>query len=178
MGYFARVTKRVSPYPSTSSDTPRRLNAVLMGRKTWDSIPAKFRPLKDRLNIVITRSASDFEETLDSQSTNIEGPMIASGIVDALTRLEDRPEIADVFVIGGASVYATALELPQTKRVLLTKIKEEFECDTFFPVNVEEAMVWRKAGRKELERFTGEEMQEGGVEENGVGFEFCLYERE
>jgi dihydrofolate reductase len=178
MGYFARVTKRVRSQSDTSSEGPRRLNAVLMGRKTWDSIPPKFRPLKDRLNIVITRRASDFEKSLDNQGTNIEGPMIASGIVDALRRLEDEPEVDDVFVIGGASVYATALELPQTKRVLLTKIKDEFECDTFFPVNVEEAAVWRKAGREELERFTGEEVREGGLEENGVGFEFCLYERE
>jgi dihydrofolate reductase len=37
--------------------------------------------------------------------------------------------------------------------------------------------VWRKAGKEELEEFTGEQVQEGGIEEQGVGFEFCLYER-
>jgi len=83
-----------------------------------------------------------------------------------------------VYVIGGASIYQTALELPQTKRVLLTKIHEEYECDTFFPVNLEESAVWRKAGREELEEFTGEEVDEGGIEEKGVKFEFCLFERE
>jgi len=173
MGYFARVTKRIS---SPQSSGPRKVNAVLMGRKTWDSIPPKFRPLKDRLNIVITRQASEFEATLDRKSDG-EGPMVASGIVDALAQLEGKAEdVERVFVIGGASIYRTALELPQTRYVLLTKIRREFECDTFFSVDLEESAVWRRAGREELREFTGEE-GEVVVEEQGVEFEFCLYER-
>ncbi|KAF2823609.1 hypothetical protein CC86DRAFT_298832 [Ophiobolus disseminans] len=163
MGYFARITKRVSPRANGSEGT-RRVNAVLMGRKTWDSIPPKFRPLKDRLNIVITRNTEDFEKSLGSKS-EVEGPMVASGILDALKQLE-------------ANIYQTALELPQTKRVLLTKIHEEYECDTFFPVNLEESMVWKKANKKELEDFVCETVEEGGIEEKGVRFEFCLFERE
>lgn len=174
MGYFARVTKRVS---SPQSSGVRKVNAVLMGRKTWDSIPPKFRPLKDRLNIVITRKAEEFEATLDKRS-NVEGPMVASGIIDALAQLEGNTEEVDrVFVIGGASVYQTALELPQTRYVLLTKIRREFECDTFFSVDLEESAVWRRTGREELRGFTGEEAREEVVEEQGVEFEFCLYER-
>ncbi|KAH3911983.1 dihydrofolate reductase [Parastagonospora nodorum] len=174
MGYFARVTKRVSSPQSTGT---RKVNAVLMGRKTWDSIPPKFRPLKDRLNIVITRKADEFEKTLDKKS-DVEGPMVASGIVDALAQLEGKAEEVDrVYVIGGASVYQTALELPQTRYVLLTKIRKEFECDTFFSVDLEESAVWRRAGREELQEFTGEEVKEKVIEEHGVEFEFCLYER-
>jgi dihydrofolate reductase len=176
MGYFARVTKRV---PNPYSTTPRKINAVLMGRKTWDSIPPKFRPLKDRLNIVITRKPEEFSQSLDSEKRDVEGPMVASGIVDALTQLEKRAgEVERVFVIGGASIYQTALELPQTKRVLLTKIQKEFECDTYFPVDLEESAVWRRFGREGVEEFTGEKVDEGGVEEQGVRFEFCLYERD
>lgn len=176
MGYFARVTKRVSPQ-SSGPDGARRVNAVLMGRKTWDSIPPKFRPLKDRLNIVITRKTEEFEKSLGSKS-DIEGPVVASGIVDALSKLENRSDVERIYVIGGASIYQTALELPQTKRVLLTKIQEEYECDTFFPVNLEESEVWKKVGKEGLEEFTGEQVDEGGVEEKGVRFEFCLYERQ
>ncbi|KAH7076003.1 dihydrofolate reductase-like domain-containing protein [Paraphoma chrysanthemicola] len=176
MGYFARVTKRV-PSPLSAADGPRKVNAVLMGRKTWDSIPAKFRPLKDRLNIVITRNAEEFEKTLASKS-EVEGPLVATGILDALSKLESKPEVDRVFVIGGASIYQTALELPQTKRVLLTNIRTEYDCDTFFPVNLEESVVWRKASREELEAFTGEKVDDGGVEEQGVRFEFCLFERQ
>lgn len=182
MGYFARVTKRVSTPSSTGGK--RRVNAVLMGRKTWDSIPPKFRPLKDRLNIVITRNADEFSKSLDKRS-ELEGPIVASGIVDALSRLEDRRdlpseelEVDRIYVIGGAAVYRTALELPQTKRVLLTEIHKEYECDTFFSVNLEESAIWKKASKKEVEEFTGETLEEGGIEEQGVKFEFCMFERE
>jgi dihydrofolate reductase len=173
MGYFARVTKRVSPSTSTS---PKKINAVLMGRKTWDSIPPKFRPLKDRLNIVVTRKPEEFAKGLGEGG--VEGPLVASGILDALAQLEKREgEVERVFVIGGASIYQTALELPQTKQVLLTKIRKEFECDTYFPVDLEESAVWRKVGVEGVEEFTGEKVGEV-VEEQGVEFEFCLFERD
>lgn len=179
MGYFARVTKRVSSQHNGAEDGARKVNAVLMGRKTWDSIPTKFRPLKDRLNVVVTRNTAEFEKSIGSTSEGgVEGPMIASGILDALSQLENREDVDRVFVIGGASIYQTALELPQTKRVLLTKIEEEYECDTHFPVNLEESEIWRKVGRRELEEFVGEEVEEGGVEEKGVRFEFGMFERE
>ncbi|KAF1847295.1 uncharacterized protein K460DRAFT_363389 [Cucurbitaria berberidis CBS 394.84] len=191
MGYFARVTKRVSPSSSTSpSSSPanhsvRRINAVLMGRKTWASIPASFRPLRDRVNIVITRQPEAFQAQLGKDNGGVEGPLVCSGIVDALSRLEQLRRINDenvhverIFVIGGASVYQSALELPQTKRVLLTRIQSEYECDTFFPVDVESSSVWRKVGRDGLKEFTGEDVQDEGVEEKGVKFEFCLYERD
>lgn len=51
MAYFKRLT-------SEREDDAQRQNAVVMGRKTWDSIPAKFRPLRDRLNVVISRCAA------------------------------------------------------------------------------------------------------------------------
>lgn len=184
MGYFARVTKRV---PASST----KINAILMGRKTWDSIPLKFRPLKDRLNIVITRDVDSFQQSLtsskdhstssgdgDGDGEGIEGPMVASGILDALAQLEKKENVERIYVIGGASIYRSALELSQTKRVLLTKIQKEYECDTFFSVDLEESSVWRRAGRSEVEEFTGEAIGEEGVEEQGVRFEFCLFERE
>ncbi|CAE7188689.1 hypothetical protein PTNB85_07640 [Pyrenophora teres f. teres] len=190
MGFFARVTKRTSP---PSNNGTKKINAVLMGRKTWESIPPKFRPLKDRLNIVITSKPEEFAKKLDKKNAEdvTEGPMVCSGILDALSQLErlqakktssspSSPdlELDKIFVIGGASIYKTALELPQTKRVLLTKINKEFECDTFFPINLEETTFWKGRSREEVQEFTGEEVPEGGLEEQGVGFEFCMYERE
>ena len=184
MGFFARVTKRTSP--STSTEGVKKVNAVLMGRKTWESIPPKFRPPKDRLNIVITSNPKEFMSKLDKKS-DVEGPMVCSSVLDALSQLESQQEnklpssnveLDRVFVIGGATIYNTALELPQTKRVLLTKIHKEFECDTFFPINLDETTIWRNSSREEVQNFTGEEIQEGGIEEQGVKFEFCMYERE
>lgn len=181
MGYFARVTKRTS---NSSQSTLKKINAVIMGRKTWTSIPSKFRPLKDRLNIVITRDVKAFHETLRDEHRGVEGPLVCSGIVDALTKLEDpatlgqEMEIDRIFVIGGASIYQTALELPQTKRVLLTKIYQEYDCDTFFSLNLDETTLWKKRSREETQAFTGEEITEDGMEEQGVKFEFCLYEKD
>ncbi|PZD32028.1 FolA, Dihydrofolate reductase [Pyrenophora tritici-repentis] len=170
MGFFARVTKRTSP---SSNNDIKKINAVLMGRKTWESIPPKFRPLKDRLNIVITSQPEEFAKKLDKKDDTedvIEGPMVCSGILDALSQLEHFQDkktsstsssptlkLDKIFVIGGASIYKTALELPQTKRVLLTKINKEFECDTFFPVNLEETTFWEGRSREEMGEFTGED---------------------
>ncbi|KAL5119334.1 hypothetical protein ACEQ8H_002821 [Pleosporales sp. CAS-2024a] len=188
MGYFARVTKRV--VRPRGSPTVPVINAVLMGRKTWESIPPQFRPLPDRLNIVITRQARDefVKRIVDAPATTTanksrverEGPLVASGILDALRQLEERREgvVQRIYVIGGASVYQTALELPQTKHVLLTKIGNEYDCDTFFPINLDESAVWTKAHRREWSEFTGEEGNDDVVEEQGVEFEYCLYTRE
>ena len=56
MAYFKRVT-------TEREDDSARQNAVLMGRKTWDSIPAKFRPLRDRINVVISGCGDGAEQT-------------------------------------------------------------------------------------------------------------------
>jgi dihydrofolate reductase len=217
MGYFARVTKRILPVrvsESLSSLERKRVNAVVMGRKTWDSIPERFRPLKGRLNVVITRDAgAERWQGVGAEGRekgeSVEGPLVAGSLEDALERIERHHgrtasvapeadaqeeteslpkmtiqpdvEIARVFVIGGASIYAEALALSQTSRVLLTKIQEEYECDTVFPVDLDgeegRRMGWRLRGKEELEGFVGEEVP-GQVEEKGVRFEFCLYERE
>ncbi|KAF2125982.1 hypothetical protein P153DRAFT_298072 [Dothidotthia symphoricarpi CBS 119687] len=182
MGYFARVTKRVHTPPSTPG--ARRVNAVLMGRKTWESIPPRFRPLKDRLNIVVTRSPGAFSSAVKEEGeVGVEGPLVASSIGDALARLRSSQRVAGeevqverVYVIGGASVYEQALEMRECERVLLTRIKGEFECDTFF-TGWDEGD-WREVGKSELREFTGEgESVEGVVAEQGVEFEFCLFER-
>lgn len=65
MKYFERTTKRVLPSNSALTTITPELkesniqNAVIMGRKTWDSIPPKYQPLKDRLNIVISKSLKE-----------------------------------------------------------------------------------------------------------------------
>ncbi|KAF1925685.1 uncharacterized protein M421DRAFT_103002 [Didymella exigua CBS 183.55] len=191
MGYFARVTKRVSR-PSTGKGAAagtmpgqRRVNAVVMGRKTWDSIPAKFRPLKGRVNVVITRSVeglqSQLRETEDGgRIDDAERPLVAGSVADALSLLQSESvgaEVDKVMVIGGASIYEQALRLQEARHVLLTKIQEEYECDTFFSEDLQSGE-WAKASLQELKEFTGEEFEDGvEVEEKGVKFEFCLYNR-
>jgi dihydrofolate reductase len=88
---------------------------------------------------------------------------------------EEKPEIERVFVIGGATIYDAALGLPQTERVLLTKIETEYECDTFFSVDLDESGEWKRSSKEELEGWTRERTEV--VEEKGVRFEFGMYEK-
>ena len=72
---------------------------VIMGRKTWDSLPAKFRPLPGRTNLVLTRQ-SDW---------CADGALHASSLEQALaTCLHMQPVPADVWITGGAEIYAQA----------------------------------------------------------------------
>ncbi|CAK4030326.1 Dihydrofolate reductase [Lecanosticta acicola] len=194
MGYFARVTKRV-PMPkdtgSLQSDALKdtilsgtRRNVVIMGRKTWDSIPPKFRPLKDRTSIIIS---SQDRSRLPSIPEDV---VVASDILSGLRSLEAMVKegralpVGRAFVIGGSSIYGAALKLPQTNRVLLTRISCPYECDTFFPETLgegDQASSWAQASHAELQDFAGEEIEEGSVVDKAgdeqVNLEFRLYER-
>ncbi len=95
-----------------------RGHAVVMGRKTWDSLPARFRPLPGRRNFVVTRNTA----------WRAEGADVAFSLDEALARMSGDPR---VFVIGGAELYATALPLAHT--LLLTEIDADVAGDTHFP---------------------------------------------
>ena len=103
--------------------------AVIMGRKTWESLPAKFRPLPDRLNIVVTRNP-DYRA---------EGAMVVASLAAALDASNGRMP----FVIGGAELYAHALPLAQ--RLELTEIDADIEGDAHFPDW--DRRQWREAAR-------------------------------
>lgn len=108
--------------------------------------------------------------------------IVSSSILDGLSELEAAvrgermPALGRAYVIGGARIYEAAMELEQTKHVLLTRVAKEYECDTFFP-DLEDSEHWAKNERKELEEFVGEEVVEGGLEEDGVRYEFQLWDR-
>lgn len=95
---------------------------VIMGRKNWESIPERFRPLPGRPNIVLSRDAG----------YTIEG-------AQCLTSLEAAVEVAlqageeEAFVIGGAQIYRLALEAGIVDTMYLTHVDREYEGDTWFP---------------------------------------------
>ena len=91
---------------------------VIMGRKTWDSLPVRFRPLPGRTNVVITRQV-DWQEA---------GAQPASSLADALSLCAASEE---VWVIGGAQIYAQAE--PLADRIEITEIDRHFEGDAFAP---------------------------------------------
>ena len=91
---------------------------VVMGRRTWESLPGRFRPLPGRGNVVVTRNPD----------WTAQGAERAGSIEDALRLLEGE---STVFVIGGGEIYAAAL--PLADELLLTEIDAEIEGDTYFP---------------------------------------------
>ncbi|KAH7162413.1 dihydrofolate reductase-like domain-containing protein [Dactylonectria estremocensis] len=181
MQYFARVTTRIPQgAPSTA------INAVIMGRKTWDSIPSKFRPLKDRLNIVITRSAPALVDPDTGAASEAAGAGAGAEAVKvnsleaALQLVRARADVGRVFVMGGAQIYDAALKLDEARRVLLTSIDREFDCDAFFPLRLGDGgnTNWIKRPREALEQWTGQEVVEGGQEEAGTQYEFQMWEKD
>lgn len=100
---------------------------VIMGRKTYESIPEKHRPLPDRTNIVLTR-----------QDIEIPGCVVVHSIEEAIDRAMgyELPatsglRLQEVFVIGGAEIYRQAL--PLARRMYLTRVHAQVEGDAFFP---------------------------------------------
>ncbi|TXT35640.1 MAG: dihydrofolate reductase [Comamonadaceae bacterium] len=91
---------------------------VIMGRKTWDSLPPKFRPLPGRLNVVVTRQTC--------WSAN--GAVVAHSIEAACAAC---PPDSTAWVIGGAEIYAQAL--PLASAAVVTDIEASFEGDAFAP---------------------------------------------
>jgi len=128
----------------------KRLTAgcpVIMGRKTWDSLPARFRPLPGRANIVVTRQG-DWAQP---------GALRAGSLPQALALCAGAPE---VWVIGGAQIYVAALPLAQ--RAVVTEIARHFEGDAYAP---QLDARWREAAREEL------------VAADGLRFAFVTYEK-
>lgn len=137
---------------TTATKEQSRVNAVIMGRKTFESIPVKFRPLKGRLNVVISgRPKERFVYTASysmrycgelgyiyNYCNSFPDDVLVSNSLDGALDLLDsdrlRDSVDNIFVIGGAQVYGDALRHPRCAAIRLTQIlSPDFECDTFFP---------------------------------------------
>jgi dihydrofolate reductase/thymidylate synthase len=117
MRYFKDVTTRTT--------TPGRRNAVVMGRQTWESIPARFRPLAGRLNLVLTRQAA-----FALPGGVLRANDFPSAIASLSSPAPDAPE--SIFVIGGASLYREALRHDGCRSLYITRVQGVFDCDAFF----------------------------------------------
>ena len=95
-------------------------HCIITGRKNYESIPEKFRPLPNRTNIVITRQ-SDYSAS---------GAIVVNSLEAALEKAKATGD-EEIFIIGGAEIFNQALRY--TERIYLTEIHHLFEGDTFFP---------------------------------------------
>lgn len=125
-----------------------RGHPVIMGRKTWESLPVTFRPLPGRLNLVISRQP-------DYQAP---GAQVTGSLPAALALTEQAPE---AFVIGGETLYAQSLA--QANRLMLTEVEMEVTGDAWFPQF--DRAEWLETSR------------EVHVSSDGITFAFVTYER-
>jgi dihydrofolate reductase len=121
---------------------------VVMGRKTWDSIPPKFRPLPGRRNLVVSRSVA-----------TLPGAEVFASLDEALAACSEAPEVC---IIGGGEIYALAL--PLADKLALTEVDVVFpDADRHFPA-------WPR------DRFT-EAARETHTSASGLRFDFVDYLR-
>ncbi|MCW5899328.1 MAG: dihydrofolate reductase [Flavobacteriales bacterium] len=107
---------------------------VITGRKNYESIPLKYRPLKDRVNIVVTRNP-DYDAP---------GAVVTGSLDEALEHARQADE-REVFLIGGGQIYHEAMRRGLVQRLYLTLVHADIAGDTHFPVI--DPADWRELGR-------------------------------
>ena len=120
---------------------------VIMGRKTWESLPEKFRPLPGRQNVVVSRNPA----------YSAPGAILVRSLEEAIGKVEGD----EIFVIGGAELYRQAL--PVAERLYLTEIAADFEGDCWFPEY--SLNQWEELSRSQP------------TEEGGLAYTFAVYQR-
>jgi dihydrofolate reductase len=145
MAYFVSVT--------TDHAANKNENIVIMGRRTWDSIPPRYRPLDHRKNIVLTRQAQ-----LDVPP----GVGVVASLTEGLELASEWASDATVFVIGGGMIYEEGLRHPGCRKLYITEVEGQFECDTFFPAYLDSFELHSVSDRQE---------------DAGVGYRYCVFKR-
>ncbi|HEY3429431.1 MAG TPA: dihydrofolate reductase [Cyclobacteriaceae bacterium] len=126
---------------------------VIMGRKNYDSIPEKFRPLPNRVNVVVTRQ----------KKFSAPGCQVVNSIEEGL-QIANLNHEKEVFIIGGAEIYKQGI--PLASRLYLTEIQAHIEGDTFFPEF--DKTQWKEVSRK----------HHLSDEKHKFPFDFVVFERD
>ena len=117
--YFKNITSQPSHFKTD--------NIVVMGRKTWDSIPDKNKPLKNRINIILTNNTNiEYKQKIEETYSNT----FIYNNIDDIIKLGLNHEI---FIIGGSSIYKYFIDNNLIKKMYITEIYSDYDCDVFFP---------------------------------------------
>ncbi|XP_064388549.1 dihydrofolate reductase-like [Halichondria panicea] len=144
----------------------RKQNAAIMGRRTWESIPPRFRPLPGRYNIVLSSKPPDEIPP----GAHLVSPSLSSAL-DSLQTTPLCQEIEDVWIFGGTSVYEEAMRHKDCQRLYITEVLQEFPCDAFFP-HIDTSLY------KIIDHSDDGRVPQGELEENGVKYKFVVYQRQ
>ena len=167
-----RLKREIAYFKRATTYHPEnRTNVVIMGRKCWESIPPKFRPLPTRHNIVLSRKGK--VEGISEESAGVE---VASSLRDALTRLKGS-EFGRIFIIGGGEVYQEAMQMASCDKILFTEVKADMETDVDYPIDFRRDQEWARMSHEELEAFVGGDVHKGDIIEDDLSYEFQMWER-
>jgi len=167
MKHFKQVT--------CTAPTPTQTNAVIMGRKTWESIPPKFRPLPGRTNVILSRGGISAVEGVptsnDNDNNDKEAVLVATSLDDAMAQINARPNHGSTFIIGGGEIYNAAMKSGLVNRVVYTNVKgmsDDTKYDAFFPEMKDsewECVPFKKCGASDDENAdSGNHVEDNGEE--------------
>lgn len=192
MKYFRQLT--------SSTKDPKLQNAVIMGRKTWESIPAKFRPLPNRLNVVISRTEGvDQLESLDlclekrvddddyankTRHVSLSATDLSKAI-SQLTTHSERLGLETIYIIGGGEIYNQCI--PLSDKLFLTKVHADPgtpapQMDTFLDKHVVESLFKEQPYPQLLaalpEQVAVPPEDQRFLSEKGFNYNFTLWSRD
>lgn len=185
--YFRDVT--------SSTDSPSAVNGVIMGRKTWESIPPKFRPLPNRLNIILSKS---YENTKDEANgvwyyncfnKLMEDLHLQNYVVNYN---KDEKRLNRLFVIGGSQLYNSLFNDERINHLLITDIhlsetylqdktlNDSVKIDTFLNWNLKDNSSWVKGSKQDLKKFVNDEkvlIPDTKIVEGVFNYEYTYWQR-
>lgn len=153
MKYFRKITMGTAP--ASQDGEHFAWNHVIMGRKNWESIPEKYRPLPQRMNWILTRDIEKFAKNTE--------PIPNTFVIDNLERQIALIEEGEIFIIGGGEIYTLAM--PMVNRMYLTEIKANIDGDVVFPDY--DTAEWKEVSR----------VHHGIDEKHKYEFDFVVYEK-
>ncbi|KAF3994172.1 hypothetical protein FT663_00142 [Candidozyma haemuli var. vulneris] len=154
------------------------VNAVIMGRKTWDSIPQKFRPLPGRVNVILSRSNKNETDSDGVLHYNSFDSVMSQFEADAYRVGEKR--LDKIFIIGGSQVYNSLVLDPRVDNLLVTHINyvgeesEKPEMDTFLDWDLSK---WKQAEHKSLAEFVDIEVPQVPITEGSYSYNYTMWEK-
>lgn len=151
---LAHIPEDLKMFKEVTTDS-----TVIVGRKTYDTLPTK--PLPNRLNIIITSSVSGMEFKIENNDVVVYSNM--DFIKEFLSQKDVVESEMKYFIIGGGAIYKELL--PYCNKVYLTKILYDYnDVDTYFP-NIDEIPEWKLESESEAK------------EHEGIQYKFCVYNK-
>jgi len=150
-----RIREDMQYFKEITTWDSSKQNAVIMWRKTWDSIPEKYRPLPDRINCILSRKF-EFED-------NFWNICKYNSFESAIDKLSAREDVWNLFIIWWAQIYNQALKMDNLAKIYLTRVKWNYDCDVFVDFN-----------EKDFELIENSDWKKN---KNGIEFKFEVWKR-